>query len=146
MYLIKQRSETCTDRVSLPSLLLICFHFKKCQHANLIQLQERFDRKFREVFLILYSTSSSRTAKQEALVCGSFLALMAGWKMPSVISCHYTKSAGSSKLLAAAAPEGSALCPELAAAAATPMGTVLFSQNRMGLEVNWEVIWSFLQP
>lgn len=27
-----------------------------------------------------------------------------------------------------------------------PMGTVLFSQNRTGLKVNSEVIWSFLPP
>lgn len=56
------------------------------------------------------------------------------------------ESAVSSKLLAAAAPEGSALCPEQAAASATPLGTVLFSQNQTGLEVISEVIWSFRQP
>lgn len=40
------------DQFCLLSLLLICFHLKKCHHgdANLIQLQELFDRKFREVF------------------------------------------------------------------------------------------------
>lgn len=43
------------DQFCLLSLLLICFHLKKkkkCHHgdANLIQLQELFDRKFREGF------------------------------------------------------------------------------------------------
>lgn len=41
------------DQFCLLSLLLICFHLEKKGHhgdANLIQLQELFDRKFREVF------------------------------------------------------------------------------------------------
>lgn len=57
------------------------------------------------------------------------------------------KSAGSSKLLATAVPEHLALCPELASGSATVReGRDLFSQNQIGLKVNSEIIWSFIQP
>lgn len=135
-------------RSCLPSPVVThLLSFKKCQHgdANLIWLQERFDKKLRGVFnplqYILIEDGKAGSPHMRILPCfngrleGAVCNFMPLYRkvLAPLNSSQQLLSKAQLFVLSWQLP-----LPPL-------MATVLFSQNWTGLEVNSGVIWSFLQ-